>query len=158
MSHWHPSSTFQQVALGASSASKTCFSSETGRGEPKAHFINTPLGRFSTPETKGSWKLLRDEGFSQAKPEAEEGRRQMVAHTAEPLYLCFTGSFLICSVFYQLISQGNQNICFMSESSGQFWEGESREAPAQAPPDTPQAPPAPGSLQGYVGSRSSEFL
>lgn len=87
--------------------SKTCFSSERGWGEPKAHFINTPLGRFSTSETEESWKLLRDEGFSQAKPEAEEGRRQMVAHTAEPLALCLTPSFLICSIFYQLISQGN---------------------------------------------------
>lgn len=103
--------------------------------------IKTPLGRSSTPETEGSWKLLRDEEFSHAKPEAEGGRRLLVAHTAEPLSLCFTTSFLICSVFNQLISQGNQNICFMSEGSGWFWDGESRETSEQAPPHTPQAPP-----------------
>lgn len=80
----------------------------------------------------------------------------MVAHTAEPLSMCFTTSFLICSVFNQLVSQGNQNICFIPEGSGLFWDGESREAPAQAPPHTPQA--APGSIQGNVGSRSSKLL
>lgn len=99
-------------------------------GSPKpmnTQFINTPLGRASTPEMEESWKLLRDEEFSHAKPEDEGGRRLLVAHTAEPLSLCFTPSFSICSVFNQLISQGNQNICFMSEGSGWFWDGESRE-------------------------------
>lgn len=142
MSHWHPSGTFQQVALRASSESKMCFSFDTAWGEPKAHFIsthvmNTPLGRFSTPETEGSWRLVRDEGFSQAKPEAEEGRRQTVAHTAEPLSLCFTTSFLICSVFNQLVPQGNQNLFFMSEGSGRFWDGEQRGSSTGTPSHCP---------------------
>lgn len=61
----------------------------------------------------------------------------MVAHTAEPLSFCFTTSFLICSLFNQLVSQGNQDLFFMSEGSGQFWDGESRGSSTGTPSYSP---------------------
>lgn len=59
-----------------------------------------------------------------------------MALTAEPLSLCFTTSFLICSVFNQTVSQGKQ-ISALYQGARVGFGMERAEASAQAPPHTP---------------------